>query len=118
MFPQVHFLQARRGALQESGLLVSPCGGETCRSDALARPAGAAAAARGARAPKPRERVTPASDAGLLQSRCPMSASHPAQRRGSVLIPTLIAMVIIAMFLSAILPLTVTGYGLARADRD
>jgi Tfp pilus assembly protein PilX len=35
-----------------------------------------------------------------------------------VLLPTLIAMVIIAMFLSAILPLTVTGYGLARADRD
>jgi Tfp pilus assembly protein PilX len=39
-------------------------------------------------------------------------------RRGSVLLPTLFVMVAIIMLLSAILPLTVTGYGLARADRD
>jgi Tfp pilus assembly protein PilX len=40
------------------------------------------------------------------------------QRRGSVLLPTLFVLIIIVMLLSATLPLTVTGYGVARADRD
>jgi len=35
-----------------------------------------------------------------------------------VLLPTLLVVVAIVMLMSAILPLTVTGYGLARADRD
>src|SRR5438876_2633629 len=40
------------------------------------------------------------------------------QRPGSVLLPALFVVIIITMLLSAILPLTLSGYGLARADRD
>jgi type II secretory pathway pseudopilin PulG len=41
-----------------------------------------------------------------------------SRRRGSVLLTTLFVVAAIGMLLSAILPLTVTGYGVARADRD
>lgn len=38
--------------------------------------------------------------------------------RGSVLVPTLVAVVIISLLASASLPLVVSGYGLALAERD
>ena len=40
------------------------------------------------------------------------------RRRGSVLLPTLFVLVVVVLLLSALLPLTVSGYALARADRD
>src|SRR3989442_13305338 len=40
------------------------------------------------------------------------------RRSGSVLLPALFVVLLITMLLSAILPLTLSGYGLARADRD
>src|SRR5690349_6890546 len=40
------------------------------------------------------------------------------RRRGSVLITTLFVVVLIVVLMSAIMPLTLSGYGLARTDRD
>src|SRR5207302_9706878 len=40
------------------------------------------------------------------------------RRSGSVLLPALFVVLLITLLLSAILPLTLSGYGLARADRD
>src|SRR5437879_13777655 len=44
--------------------------------------------------------------------------TRTSRRRGSVLLPVLFVVIIITMLLGAILPLTVSGYGLSRADRD
>src|SRR5207249_9788508 len=40
------------------------------------------------------------------------------RRRGSVLLPVLFVVIVIVTLLGAILPLTLSGYGLSRADRD
>src|SRR5205809_7391296 len=40
------------------------------------------------------------------------------RRRGSVLLPVLFVVIVIVTLLGAILPRTVSGYGLSRADRD
>src|SRR5690242_14998112 len=47
-----------------------------------------------------------------------MTPFRPCRRSGSVLMPTLFIMITMLMLLSAIMPLTLSGYALARADRD
>src|SRR5947209_19825562 len=58
-----------------------------------------------------------AAPGGSPAPRCPILASH-RRRSGSVLLPALFVVIIITMLLGAILPLTLSGYGLSRADRD
>src|SRR5260221_11373743 len=47
-----------------------------------------------------------------------LTAFRQRQRCGSVLIPVLFVVITVAMLLSAIMPMTLSGYGLARTDRD
>src|SRR5437016_12367579 len=46
------------------------------------------------------------------------SHTRTSHRRGSVLLPALFVVVVIVMLLGAIVPLTLSGYGLSRAGRD